>query len=76
MEEKQKNLKNTLQKELIQTLMQELSREHPSFYYLPTVELAAEIRKVMDEPGRLSSEQASLVEGLTTRDIQILLALH
>lgn len=75
-QEKQKDLKSTQQKALIQELMQQLSAEHPSFYYLPTIELAGELRKAMDEPGRLSTEQLSLVEGLTQRDIQILLALH
>ncbi|NND81072.1 MAG: hypothetical protein HKN50_01455 [Gammaproteobacteria bacterium] len=76
MEEKHKDLKNTRQKQVLDRLMAELASEHPSFYYLPTVEIAVELERLIAEPGRLSHDDAQLMQGLDHRDIQILLSLH
>ena len=75
MEEKRKDLKNTQQKRIIQNIVAELNESHPSFYYLPTTEVAAQIKKYIHEPGQLSHDEFQLVKDLKRRDIQILLSL-
>ena len=76
MEEKHKDLKNTRQKALLDRLIATLAEAHPSFYYLPTVEIAVELERYMAEPGRLSQEEGQLMQGLDYRAIQMLLSLH
>lgn len=76
MEEKRKDLKNTLQKEVINEVVQILNDSHPSFYYLSTIEVAAEIKGYIHQAGNLSHEKFGLVKDLSRRDIQILLSLH
>ena len=76
MEEKRKDLKNTQQKLIIQKIISALNESHPSFYYLSTIEIAAEIKKYIHEPAKLKHDDFLLVKDLTRRDIQILLSLH
>ena len=76
MEEKRKDLINTHQKEVIQEVITALNESHPSFYYLSTIEVAAEIKKYIHESGNLSHEKFEYVKDLRRRDIQILLSLH
>jgi hypothetical protein len=76
MEEKRKDLKNTQQKEVIQEVIQTLNQSHPSFYYLSTIELAAEIKRYIHHSGNLIHDKFELVKSLSRRDIQILLSLH
>jgi hypothetical protein len=75
-EEKRKDLKSTQQKEVIQDVIQTLNQSHPSFYYLPTIELAAEIKQHIHQKGNLTHDKFELVKELSRRDIQILLSLH
>ena len=76
MEEKRKNLINTQQKRIISEAVAALNESHPSFYYLSTIEIAAEIKKYFHTAGRLSVEDCELVNKLGRRDIQILLSIH
>ncbi|MFT5573366.1 MAG: hypothetical protein ACI9FR_002301 [Cryomorphaceae bacterium] len=76
MEEKRKDLKSTQQKQVIQEVIQTLNQSHPSFYYLPTIELAAEIKRHIHQNGTLIHDKFELVKDLSRRDIQILLSLH
>ena len=76
MEEKRKDLKSTLQKEIIAKVVTALNESHPSFYYLSTIEIAAEIKKYIHEPAKLSHDDFHLVKDLSRHDIQILLSLH
>ncbi|MEM6639213.1 MAG: hypothetical protein AAF610_04855 [Pseudomonadota bacterium] len=43
MEEKRKDLKVEKQRRFLENLVGSFANEHPSFYYLPTVEIAAKI---------------------------------
>ena len=76
MEEKRKDLKSTHQKEVIREIVEELNNTHPNFYYLPTTEVAIEIKKYIHENGQLNHQKHELVKDLSRRDIQILLSLH
>ena len=76
MEEKRKDLKNTKQKAIINDVITALNESHPSFYYYSTIEVAGEIKKYIDEPGKLSHDQLEEVKDLSRHDIQILLSLH
>jgi len=76
MEEKRRDLKSTQQKELLRQIMADLSKRHPSFYYLSTIEVAAEIKNYIDQNKGISRDDYLLLKGLTRRDIQIILSLH
>lgn len=76
MEEKRKDLKNSKQRDIIQTIMSELSKSHPSFYYMPTTDVAAEIHSYISHPSNLSFDDKAEMAGLTRRDIQLILSHH
>jgi len=76
MQEKRKDLKNVKQKVIITNIVSALSETHPSFYYLSTIEIAAEIKRYIQDSGELSLTDYELVKSLDRRDIQILLSLH
>lgn len=76
MEEKRKDLKDSRQRELLDDLMQKLSMEHPSYYYLSTVDIAHELYERIKERKGLSQEDYQLLAGLSREDIQILLSIH
>lgn len=76
MEEKHKNLVNTRQKAVIQKILAALSVSDPNLYYLPTIELAAEIKNYIHNSGEMAHEDFELVRHLKRHDIQILLSLH
>lgn len=76
MEEKRKDLKNTRQKESIDDILLALSKKNPSFYYLSTIEVAAEVKNYVHSSDELSTENHDLLKDLTRHDIQMLLSLH
>ena len=76
MEEKHKNLVNTQQKKIINEILTILNDANPSFYYLSTVEVAAEVKKYIQEPSNLSYEKLELVKKLEREDIHVLLSFH
>lgn len=53
-----------------------MAEEHPSFYYLPTVEIAAKLEQRIRAGDSMSVTEQELMRGLSTRDIQILLAVR
>ena len=76
MEEKRKDLKDSKQRELLDNLMQKLSHEHPSFYYMSTVDIANELHARIQERTGISQDDYQLLNGLSRQDIQILLSIH
>ena len=76
MEEKHKNLVNTQQKKIINEILVALNDANPSFYYLSTVEVAAEVKKYIQEPNNLSYDKMELVKKLEREDIYVLLSFH
>ena len=76
MEEKRKDLKNEKQKKVLQRLVDQLSRELPDLYYMPTSQVAFELLKEIQQGQKLDHSEKELLEGLSAHDIQILLSLH
>ena len=56
--------------------MGKLAYKNPSFYYLPTVEVAAELHQTIQARAGLSAEDFELVGNLDRHDIQMLLSIH
>lgn len=76
MEEKRQDLDSEKQKKLLERLVGELSQTHLDFYYQPTTEIAFLLQKHIKDGAKLTSDERTLVERLTPRDIQIILSLH
>ncbi|MEM7195582.1 MAG: hypothetical protein AAF402_11565 [Pseudomonadota bacterium] len=76
MEEKRQDLKVEKQRRFLETVVARLADENPSFYYLPTVEVAIKIEAYLEEPGNLSNAERELTQGLDRRQIQILLSVR
>jgi len=76
MEEKHQDLKSSKQLRIIEQIMLNLSNAHPSFYYLPTIEIANEISSYIQTSAKLKKQDLDLVNALSARDIQMLLSLH
>jgi hypothetical protein len=76
MEEKRKDLNSTKSKAAIADIVAELNTSHPSFYYLSTIEIAAEVKKYIHHPGNLDQQKFELLRDLSRRDIQMFLSLH
>ena len=76
MEDKRKNLIVSQQKKIITDVVESLNQLFPSFYYLSTIEVAAEIKKYIHEPSNLDHDNYELVKNLSREDIQILLSFH
>jgi len=76
MEEKRKNLVEMRQKRILSEVIESLNQSHPSFYYLSTIEVAAQIKKYMHQPGNLSQDDYELVKRLDRKGIQMLLSFH
>ena len=76
MEEKRADLRSERQRKLLQTLVEELGRVHPQFYYLSTIEVARALKSYIAEEAQLTQDDRALLDGLKPDDIQILLGLH
>lgn len=76
MEEKQQDLKSVKQKVLIRRLVDELSHQHPDFYYLPTKEVAFAIKDYVKKEAKLTLDEKALIDPLSEDDIQIILSLN
>ena len=63
-------------KKIINEILTILNDANPSFYYLSTVEVAAEVKKYIQEPSNLSYEKLELVKKLEREDIHVLLSFH
>ncbi|MEM6513505.1 MAG: hypothetical protein AAF660_10870 [Pseudomonadota bacterium] len=69
-------LKATKQRHVLDQLVKELGRADSRVYYLSTIEVAQLILNHIDGDSSLSEADRALVEGLSLRDIQILLSIH
>lgn len=76
LEEKRKDLESTRQRAIVDRVLAKLSELDPNLYYMPTIELAAEVQRYIRESGNLSNDDLKLVEHLKRRDIQIMLGVH
>lgn len=76
MEEKRKDLKATKQREVIAKIVADLSASHPSFYYMPTTDIAHEVAQYIGAKNNLKQAEHETVKDLSPRDIQIILSYH
>ncbi|MEM8792875.1 MAG: hypothetical protein AAGE80_14740 [Pseudomonadota bacterium] len=76
LQDKRNDLDSEKQKKLLERLIAELSKSNPDLYYQPTVQIARLVKEHIDEGADLSVEDRALFEGLSQRDIQVLLSLH
>ncbi|MEM9387241.1 MAG: hypothetical protein AAGA68_19425 [Pseudomonadota bacterium] len=76
MEDKRQDLKSEKQRRFLEDMVARMAEEHPSFYYLPTVEIAAKLEQRIRAGDSMSVTEQELMRGLSTRDIQILLAVR
>lgn len=74
--EKRQNLDGEKRRVLLQRLLSELSGLDPSLYYQPTSQIAVLMRAYIDGDAKLVQEEHQLMQGLTPRDIEVLLSLH
>lgn len=76
LEDKRVDLEAEKQRQLIQRLVQELSRSHVDFYYRSTSEIAMLIANYAKSDAKLTQEDVALLEGLSRREIEFLLSTH
>ncbi|MEM6682572.1 MAG: hypothetical protein AAF607_10045 [Pseudomonadota bacterium] len=76
MEDKRGELKAEKQRKLLERIVQELGRENPQFYYMPTVEIARAIQDYVATSKTLNQNEHDLLKGLDARQMQILLSLR
>ena len=74
--DKRKDLTSEKQKKLLQRLVSELSHAQPNLYYLPTSEIAAQIKRYAENEAGLINDEKDLLMGLSQRDVEVLLSLH
>lgn len=71
----EKELRSAKQKDVLQSLVLRLSKERSDLYYQSTSEIAAVIYDLIRSEGHaLNIVSKEIVEGLSRRDIQVLLA--
>lgn len=76
LQDKRKDLDSEKQKQLLQRLVEELSRTEMDFYYRSTTEVAALLEQHIAKKARLTAEERALMQRLSRRDIEVLLSLH
>jgi hypothetical protein len=74
--DKRKDLDGEKQKRLLQKLVSDLSRENPNVYYKSTSEIALMLKRTIDAGNGLTTDDRTLLQRLTVRDIEVLLSLH
>ena len=76
MQEKNMDLKSTKQRQILQSLIEKLSKESPDLYYQSTVEIAIHLAEIIAKPEGVSQAEKEILAGLTHQDIQMILSLH
>lgn len=76
MEEKRVDLKAEQQKVLLQTLVEQLGRENPQFYYQSTMQIAYALEIFIKKEARLTKDERELLAPLKPKDMQIMLGLQ
>lgn len=76
MEERRQDLDAVRQKNLLEQMVIELSREHADLYYKSTVDIARALRDYIKHEAILNQEERALLKSLNSREIQLRLSLH
>jgi hypothetical protein len=64
------------EKEAINEVLRELTKDEPSVYYLSTIEIAEKVKTAVEEGKYLDKEKLALLKGLSKSDIQMLMSFH
>ncbi|MEM9973155.1 MAG: hypothetical protein AAF771_03175 [Pseudomonadota bacterium] len=75
LQEKNADLDAVKTRKLLERLVDELGRAGHDLYYSPTTEVAASLMTYAKGSARLSTAERALFEGLTRRDIEIILGV-
>nr|WP_244313928.1 hypothetical protein [Roseibium denhamense] len=76
MQEKRAELDAEKRKKLIERIVHALADTYPDLYYQSTSQIALLIKQQVDDGTGLSNEDRALLQGLSQRDIEVLLSLH
>ena len=76
LQDKHKDLDAVKRKRLIERLLGELGRDNPDLYYRSTSDISQMLHGHIAQDARLHPEETALLEGLSARDIAVLLSLH
>ena len=76
MEEKRKDLTASKQREYLTTIITELNKIDPSFYYASTSEIAYQIELYIQQGNNLGREELQALSNLDRNQIQMILSLH
>ena len=66
--------KMTLQKAVLDKVVNHLGKVDDSFYYESTMAVSHEAHRIINEENFLNREEKELVEGLSPHDIQLLMS--
>lgn len=76
LQDKRKDLDGERRKKLLRRLVEEMSAQDSSIYYLPTSQTAARIKAQVESGEGLNADERALLERMSQRDIEVLLSLH
>jgi hypothetical protein len=64
------------EKEAINEVLRELTKDEPYVHYLSTIEIAEKVKTAVEEGKYLDKEKLALLKGLSKSDIQMLMSFH
>ena len=76
LQDKNADLIAVKRKKLLESLVNELGRAGHDLYYTPTTQIASSLLEYAKGPAGLSADERAVLEGLSQRDVQILLGLQ
>ncbi|WP_136439581.1 hypothetical protein [Pacificoceanicola onchidii] len=76
LQDNRKDLDAERRKPLLERLLKEIGRDNPDLYYRSTSEIAQLIAAHIERGATLHPEERALVQGLSPRDIAVVLSLH
>ena len=74
MEDKRVNLESEKRKKILDRMVEDLSREHMDFYYLPAIQIARVLHETVQSGDGLNQDELDLLRPLTLKDIHMLLS--
>lgn len=76
MENRFKDSQEIKQKRLLQSILEDVCRDHIEYYYDTTCDIAREIEMHIKKARNMSISDRVMLKCLSRRDIQMLLSLH
>jgi len=76
LKEKEQDLLKVKRLTILDKMVADISKKHPDFYYLSTIEIAYEILDTLNKDKETPQQWREAFEGLDQNDIKILLGMH